>query len=53
LRALCKSSFTFFYLVGRQIAGAIAHWASENKRQENLLVLNDWAALYLSPEINY
>ena len=38
------SYFFFYYLVGRQLAWALVHWASDNEKlraqQENLLVLH-------------
>ena len=48
--SLGKSLFTFFSSVGRRLAWAFDHWASENKKlhawQENLLVRDDRTALF-------
>jgi len=49
----CLNVFVFFFLVGRRLAWAFAHWPSENEKllaqQENLVILDDWTALFLSP----
>ena len=46
--------YSFYNLVGRWVAWALAHWASENKKwlaqQENLLVSDNWTALFSSPD---
>ena len=48
-------SLLFYNLVGRRLAWALTHWASENEKllapQENLLVLDDQTALFSSPAI--
>lgn len=51
---LALSMSYFFYLVGGWFAGALVHWASENKKllvwKENQLVLDDQMALFLHPD---
>ena len=52
LASICLPSFS---LVGRQLAWALAQWASENEKllaqQENLFVLDNQRAFFPSPVV--
>jgi len=54
---LASLSLLCINLVGRQHTKALAHWSKENENvsalQENLLVLDDWMALFSSPALKH